>query len=484
MLQARQMSLRSRVVSGVFWLGATKALGQVISWGTTIYVARLLSPDDYGLMGMAGAFLGFIVVMNELGLGSAIVQKKELSEEELSNIGSVVILINAALYGVSFLSAPWIARFFGEPRLTEVIRTLSLVLIFSGMGATSFHMLTRKIIFKKRSQAELIGNVSGAVSTLLFAVNGLGVWSLVYGNIVLELTKNLFFYIFSPWKPKLRLSLSKVKGVIHFGLKVAVARLLWYFYSNADFWIAGKLLGKTLLGYYAMAFQFASVPNDKIVSFVTQVSLPALSQVQGDLKLLKRYFLKIIRLIAFVTFPIFWGIFLVADDAIVLFLTEKWSPIILPLKILCVVSMFRALNAMNAPLVIAKGRPGISVATNLLFALTLPFAFFIGSFYGLEGFSYSWLAVFPALSLITTYVSLRAVELSLFDYFNELKPILLATLFMVLGVILIQKTLLSEFSRPARFSATCLAGMGFYALYYFLFYREMFSEAKAVLVRS
>ncbi|HEY5599157.1 MAG TPA: hypothetical protein VIK48_00585, partial [Candidatus Manganitrophaceae bacterium] len=108
----------------------------------------------------------------------------------------------------------------------------------------------------------------------------------------------------------------------------------------------------------------------------------------------------------------------------------------------------------------------------------------IGSFYGLEGFSYSWLAAFPALSLITTYVSLRAVELSLFDYFNELKPILLATLFMVLGVILIQKTLLFEFSRPARFSATCLAGMGFYALYYFLFYRDMFSEAKAVLVRS
>jgi O-antigen/teichoic acid export membrane protein len=169
------------VLDGVFWLTVVKLAGQVISWTITVYVIRILSPDDYGLMAMAGVYLGFVVLFNEVGLSAAIVQKKDLGDEDRTNICWAVLAINLALYGFSFALAPLIAAFYGEPRVTEVIRVASLVFIVRSVGLVPNSMLTREMAFKKQSQAALVGTTSGAVATLWFAVEGFGVWSLVYG---------------------------------------------------------------------------------------------------------------------------------------------------------------------------------------------------------------------------------------------------------------------------------------------------------------
>lgn len=480
-VKVQELSLRKRVIRGVFWFGATKTVGQAISWAITIYIARILSPGDYGLIGMSGIFTGFITMINELGLGAAIVQKKDLSKEDLSNIFWIVFSLNLSLYLLFVLVAPLIGAFFNEPRLVSIIRVSSLTFVISSAGYVSYWMLTKRIMFDKRSQIDFLANLSAGLSTLLLALKGYGVWSLVYGSIILELTKNVLLIIYYPWKPQVSFSFRKATPLLNFGTKITGSRIFWYIYSNSDFLIAGKVLGKTALGFYSLAFQLASMPLDKIISIITQVTLPAFSEVQENMEQLQRYFLKTVRIAAFVTFPLFMGLFLVADDAVRFFLTEKWSPLIIPLKVLCVVSTLRAINAINAPLVIAKGRPGIPMLNNLIYAAVLPVAFYIGSFYGLVGFSYAWLFAFPVVFVITTLISFNAVGLSMLIYLTELKHTVFGTIFMVAVVILSQKTFLISFGSIGKISMTCLIGSLSYISYHSVFNRDIFLEAKSML---
>lgn len=476
--------LKRKIVSAVFWVGATKLSGQIISWFITVYVARLLSPDDYGLMGMSFVVIGFVALFNEFGLGSAIIHNKTISKEDLSSICWLVIIINAALYASAWLAAPLMAAWFGEPELAALLRVIALSLLINGVGFVPNNMLAKELAFGRRSVAEFAGNLSGGAATLLFALYGYGVWSLAYGSIVLTAVTNVIYLAGYPWLPDLNISLTKIKTMLNFGVKVAMARLLWYVYSNADFLIAGKLLGKTSLGFYSLAFQFASIPQEKIVSMLTQVAYPGFCEVQNDNTLMRRYFLKTIRLTAFATFPLFIGMSVVADDAVRVFLTEKWAPVILPLQVLCVVSTLRAINAMNAPLVVAKGRPGLAMLNNLIFAVVLPIAFYIGSFYGLEGFSYSWLIVFPIIFLISASISIATIELRMVEYLKTLTHPLFATMFMVIAVMVVKHTAIGSMDRLPRLVVSCLTGALAYGLYYLIVNRAMFGEVRAMLRRG
>lgn len=479
--KAVRSPLKERVLSAVFWLGITKVLGQMISWVITVYVARLLSPEDYGLMSMSGVFIGFILLFNEIGLGAAIIQKKALTKEDLSSVFWIVLILNTFLYLTAFMAAPLISAFFNEPRLTAIVRVIGINFIISGIGLIPNNMLSRDLTFSRRSVAEFSGNLAGGISTLALAFSGYGVWSLVWGSVMITTVTNIMFCVLYPWAPVMKLSFGRVKSMINFGIKIAVSRFLWYTYTNSDNLIAGRLLGKSALGYYSMAFQFASIPMEKIVSIYTQVAYPTFCEIQNDPERLKKYFKKSVSLIAFITFPLFLMIFLVSEDAVSLFLTPKWAPIVLPLKILCLVSTLRAVNALNIPLVVANGRPGLAMLTNLIFAMVLPIAFYIGSFYGLEGFSYSWLIVFPVLFLIITKMSAGTIGLTLTEYFKGLGHPFFAALFMAALVLMVQRGLLSGLAPFSRLFASSVAGVAAYTAYFLIFKREVFSEALTLI---
>ena len=476
----QEVALRTKLFNGVLWLGATKTLGQAISWFITIYVARLLSPDDYGLMGMAALYIGFLGLFNELGFGAVIIQKKDLADEELSNICWGLIAVNLGLYVVSFAAASLISSFFNEPRLIAIIKISAISLLISAFGAPSYYLLARTMLFNNRSQAEFIGNLVGALVALFFAYHGFGVWSLVYSNLILESTKTVLFFVFYPYRPALRFSVTKMKGDVNFGLKVAIARLFWYVYTNADFLVAGRLLGKTFLGYYSLAFQIASIPIDKVVSLVTQVAFPAFASIQDDNRLLAKYFLTMVRWIACVTFPVFLGMFLVADEAVGLFLSDKWVPMILPLKVLCVVSTLRAINAVTAPLVLAKGKADVIMLNNLILSVVLIAAFFVGALHGFRAFSYAWL-IFPAPFLITTWISLKTIGIPLADYFRALKHPFQGTIFMAATVAISQGTILNGAENIRTLVAATVIGLMAYSFYQVAFNRQIFGELRSLV---
>jgi teichuronic acid exporter len=475
-----EKSLKRRMVEGVFWLTAAKVVSQVISWTITIYVIRILTPDDYGLIAIAGVYVSFILLFNELGLSAGIVQKKDLNQEDRSNIGWAVLFLNLALCAFAFLSAPLVALFYEEPRFTDVIRVLSIIFVIRSLGTVSGSMLSREMMFDRHSQAELAASVCAAFATLWLANEGFGVWSLAYGMILNEIVRTLLYLLFHPWKPQLSFSLSGVRSLIGFGSKVAIARLVWYLYASMDILIAGKILGKSQLGYYAIAVQFAFMPLEKSGSAISHLAFPAFSKVQNDPALLSHYYLKMVNLLAVMSLPICWGIFLVADSAVPLLLSEKWLPAILPMKILSVTAAFRVIHLVNSPLEFAVGRPEVTIRNFLIVISILALSFLIGASYGLEGLAYSWLA-FPVAFLVTTSLTLRLIGLTLVAYVKVLRHAIFGTGLMVLTVLLAQKLILDNHGLVVQLAGSVALGVATYFSYYFLLNRQMFAEVKQLL---
>jgi teichuronic acid exporter len=464
------------MVSGIFWVAGTKAIAQTITWLITIVVVQLLSPQDYGLMGMAILFTSFLLLFNDLGLGASIIQDPDLDDERLSHLRSAIFAINVFLFLLLLLLAPWLARFFREPALVGIVRVLSCTFVLNGIGAPSGYVLARELDFKRKSRAELFGSLSGGLSTLAFAWSGFGVWSLVLGQLFQQVTTNTLYCIFRPLRFTV-FSIAKIRRSMTFGVKVAVSSILWYISSNADFAIIGRVLGGVQLGLYTLAFQFASLPIEKMVTVVTQVAFPSFSTMQGDPETLRRYYVKIVSALALATFPMFLGLFLVADSGVTVLLKAKWLPMVLPLRILCVVSCLRAIETMNAPLLLAKGRPQIALLNNLLQAIVLPIAFYIGARSGILGVAVAWLIVWPVLYTIVTVQTARVIGLKFTTYLNGIKHPVLGSAFMVAVALACQRTLLASAPPATMAIATIAIGSAAYAGYNIVFNRSALREA-------
>jgi O-antigen/teichoic acid export membrane protein len=474
------VTLRDKVVSGFFWLAATKALGQAISWLITLLVVRLLAPQDYGLMGLAVLVNSFLLLFNELGLGTAIIQKPDLTRRHLSDLRWVILFVNIGLFALVLMIAPVAARYFEEPALARIVRTMGVVFVISGIGAPSAFMLIRSMAFRKKSQAELIGNVAGGVTTLLLALAQFGVWSLIGGYLISQAVTNALYCLYSPIPIDAPKFARSVRGSLQFGSQIAMTKVLWWISASADSVVVGKMLGTVQLGFYGLAVQFASIPLEKIVSLITQLALPSFAALQHDKVRLRRYYLKLVNTIAFITFPVFVGFIVVADGGVRLLLTEKWIAIIVPLKILCFASALRAIETMNTPLLVASGRPGIPLFNSLLQAIVLPVAFVIGTKWGINGVAVAWVISWPLLYLVVTGQTIQVMGMSVGAYLGCLRHPALASATMALAVYAVQQ-FTGRGPSPLLLSIECATGAVTYAGYHAVFNRETLRDVLETL---
>jgi len=469
-------TLRSRIVSGFFWLAATKAVGQAVSWVITLFVVRLLAPEDYGLMGLALLATRFLLLFNELGLGAAIVQRRELTDRQVSDVTWLIFLVNLALFALLFALAPALGTYFDEPALVDVIRLISTVFVINGFGAASGFLLQRQMAFRQKAAAEVVGNAAGGLATLLFALAGKGVWSLVLGHLIAQVATNAMYVASAPPPLDRRFSLSGVRDFIEFGSKVAFGKVFWWISTSADAAIVGRVLGTIQLGYYGLAVQLATLPLDRIVSLIAQVALPAFSAVQHDEERLRRHYAKMVGAIALVTFPVFIGMALVADDGVRLILTERWTPIVDPLRLLGLTACLRAIQTMNTPALLAMNRPGIPLFNSFLQAVVLSLAFLVGTRWGITGVAVAWFVAWPPLYAIVTLQTLRALRLSLLSYVAQLRHPLIGSAAMSAVVVVAGRIAPSGELSLLGLVLVIAAGALAYFAYHALFNRQMMEE--------
>jgi O-antigen/teichoic acid export membrane protein len=401
--------------------------GQLMAWAITIVVIRILTPEDYGLMSMSVVVISLLILANTFGLDAILVQRKDLDEASRRQIFGFVILLNLCLFALLFVTAPWIAGFYGEPRVMLIMRVLALqfiVLIFETMPLSQ---LGREINFRGLSIVEFATLFAGSLVGLGFALGGAGIWALVVSNLATTTTRIIGLNIIQPVRCRPRFTLRGARSLFTFGGTVTMDRTLHFAFAESDKFIGGKLLGKELLGYYAVASHIASLPIHKLMGLINAVAFPAFARTQDDRAKVAEYMLKAARIMSMLAFPVFWGISSVAAELTALLLGEKWLAAALPLQILSLVMPLRMLMNVFPPLLWGIGRPDVSATNFLIAALVMPAAFVVGAQGGAVGLAVAWLIAFPVVVAIAVSRGCRLVDVPFTAFLREmLRPVVAA----------------------------------------------------------
>jgi|KBSSwiStaDraftv2_1062776.scaffolds.fasta_scaffold03219_3 O-antigen/teichoic acid export membrane protein len=416
------MTLRTHVLSGIKWTAGAKLAGQVVTWAITLIVMRLLSPGDYGLLAMASVFIALLLVLAEAGLGPALVQWKDFDPALLKPAFGVIIVINVALFALSFAAAPLLASFFREERLIAVVRVLAAQFIIMIATVIPEAMLTRQLQFKSLSLIELLAAVSASVVSLLLAWFGYGVWALVAGSMASRVLRAVALNVLAPLRVVPTASLKDIRRLLGFGGNVTGARLLSFVFNQADVVVVGRMLGNELLGLYSVAMHLASMPVQRVSSILNQVTFPVIARFQDDRVAIADFVRRAVRGLSLIAFPVLWGMSCTAGEIVAVVLGPKWHDAIVPLQVLALMMPVKMIVNFLPAATDALGRPDLGFQNVLLATLVMPLAFVVGARWGIDGIAFAWLVAYPPVLLFNTRRMLSIMGLRAGDLVKEILP--------------------------------------------------------------
>ena len=426
-----------------------------------IIMARILTPSDYGLVGMLSVFIAVSQSLVDSGFSQALIRKLDRSETDNSTVFYFNIAIGAFLYIILFLCAPLIANFYNEPLLIPLTRLISLSVLINSFVVVQRALLTIEIDFKTQAKASLVAAiVSGSVG-ISMAYSGFGVWAIAWQQLT-SLSFNVgLLWVFSKWRPKWIYSWKSFKDLFGFGSKLALSGIINTLYNNISIIVIGKVFKASDLGYYTRAYQFASFPSSNLTGIIQRVTYPVLCTIQDDDERLRNVYRKFLRLSAFIVFPLMTGLAAVAHPFINLVLTEKWSFTADLLPIVCLGMMWFPIHAINLNLLQVKGRSDLFLRLEIwkkiigivLLCATIPFGL-IALCWG------NFLSSILSL-VINTYYTGNLIQVGFFRQLHDLLPSLVYSFSMGMIVITVIPFLPTDLLR-------ILVGIPLGIIYYFL----------------
>jgi teichuronic acid exporter len=477
------MDLKTRTIKATAWYASTRLWMQGLSWAVTLVLARLLTPNDYGLFAMALAVISFFELFQDFGYGVAIVQRDDLTDRHLSTIFWIVSVASLVVTAFAFIGAGFAARFYSEPRLAWMVRLLSLTFLLNSLGMVPYSLLTKEIDFRQRSLAEAYGVVSSAAVTLGLAYMGYGVGALLSGHLVRTAVRNGAMIRACRWFPGLVFSWAGMRDITTFGLNVAGASGITSISEVVSVSIIGRFLGGYDLGLYSMADSLGrSNPLHRLSTAVlNQLSLPVFAKLQRNDEQLRMYFLKITKYLAVISLPMQIGLALVATDAVYVLLSQKWLPMVGILQIFSLGGICYILPLPTGPLLQARGRADLGLRLSVLSAVALTIAFLIGAKFGLSGVALGWLVAFCAVRVYMLSFGMREIGLTLRTYLENLLAPLAATAAMAAAILALRMALASPASALERLALDVGIGAVVYGLVLIVIDRGFGTEVRHIV---
>ena len=479
----RLRTLDRSLLLGVAWTAGMKWGTQILSWASTLLVARLLSPADYGLFGMAMVYAGFVAPIYDLGLSAAIVQRYGIGEDRdaVARLGGLSILYGAAFSVLSILLARPIARFYGEPAVAWIVTVLAAAFFVTSFQMVPRAVLSRDLRFRTLAFLDGVAALSLTVATLGLALAGWRYRALVYGQAFSAVVTTVAAIVWARHRIALPRRIASLRPAIAFGWHVSASKIAWYVYTNADFAVVGRVLGKIALGSYTFGWTIATIPVDRVSQLVSRVMPSVLAAVREDRDALRRYFLAISEGLAVVALPLSAGLALTADHFVLLALGERWRPAIVPLALLGVYAGFRSLATLLSPILVATNQARRNMQFTILAACVLPVMFWLGAHWkGTAGVALAWIIGFPLVSAPMYRHTMRTLGVTAGAYLRALWPGLSGTLAMSLAVVG-ARVVAAPLPLAARFAIEVATGILVYAGITWLLHRARLRAFLALL---
>ncbi len=377
-------SLKKRTLKGVSWSFVDNLAGSGISFLVGVVLARLLSPSEFGIIGMITIFIAISNSIVDSGFSSALVRKLDAEKKEYNTVFIFNLIVSIFLYVLLFLSAPAISRFYKEPQLIPVTRTVGLVLICNAFGIIQSTLLIKAVDFKTQAKISIVASLGSGIIGIGMAIYGFGVWSLVAQQVSRQFLNTFFLWIWNTWRPSLQFSIQSFKELFGFGSKLLVSGLIDTIYKNIYYLIIGKFYSPAQLGQYTRAEQFNSIFSSNLTSVVQRVSYPVLSSIQNEDERLLAAYRKVIKSTMLVTFACMLGMAAVAKPMIVILIGEKWLPAAHYLQIICFAGMLYPLHAINLNILKVKGRSDLFLKLEIIKKIIAVLPILLGIFLGIE----------------------------------------------------------------------------------------------------
>lgn len=463
----KDKKMKNKTIKGLIWTFSDLILNQGLQFIIQVVLARLLLPEEFGLIGMITIFIAISNSIVDSGFSNALIREDKVTQEDYSTVFYFNLATAIILYLILYISSPSIGHFFSEPKLSSILRVLAITLIINSFGLIQKTILTRQLEFKLQMVINMIASIGSGISAIILAYLGFGIWSLVFRTIILQGLQAVLLCIVNRWSPSFVFSYKSFKKLFGFGWKLLVSGLINTIYNNLYYVIIGKIYSPTDLGYYTNAQKLRDVASNSISTAVQTVTYPVLSNMQSEEEKLRFSYRKMIRSAVYITFPVMVGLLIIAKPLITLLFGVNWINSIAYFQILCIAGMLYPLHALNLNILQVKGRSdlflrleivkkGVSVIL-IVIAILMRFTidgiiwvmvlnsvicFFINSYYSKSIIGYSTFQQLKDISkifIITIGMGIIAYTPKFFNIDNKFMLLVVQVLFGCISYIILSK---------------------------------------------
>ena len=415
-------SFKGRVVNGALWNGLERFGTAFFLFVSNLVLARLLSPDDFGCIGMLMVFISVSDAIVDGGFGAALVQKKEVSQIDYSTIFLWNVLVSIVLYCILFFSAPAIASFYHIDSLSIILRIQGLVLLFNGVCVIQRSMLQRELLFKKLAKINLFATVLGTLLGIICAFVGLGVWSLVIKLLLTSVIASIVLWAKTKWMPVRNFSKESFRTLFNFGSFMFLTSITNSVHSNFISLVIGKSINSATLGYFTQARKLEDVPRQTVSSIVRNVAFPAFSKLQDDREKLLEYVRTTTRTLSFINFSMTILMMVIARPLVLLLFSEKWEQSIPYFQVICLFGLIYTITEFYNSILKAQGKSQLLFLTNFIYKVVGVFLVFVGTFWGMKGILFTFVASYYLGFLLVSYAIFKTIHYTFGNQIADLFP--------------------------------------------------------------
>ena len=436
--------IKGRSVRGGAVTIASQAAKFILHTGSTAILARLLTPADFGLIAMVSVFTGFVNLFKDLGLSMATIQKKDITHQQVSNLFWVNIAMSCLLMGIAAAISPFVARFYGEPRLIPITIAIGCTFIFGGLIAQHTALMRRQMRFRTLAVIEIVAMAASIAAAVIAAFSGMTYWSLVIMTAVRGMVNVVLVWWQSPWRPGRPVRGSGVRPMLAFGGNLTGSNVLGYLTRNADNFIIGYTLGSASLGIYTKAYGLLTLPMSQFSVPLRSIMIPALSRLQDEPKQYRRFFLQVLSAITLITMPMVTFLFVSADEIVYIFLGNQWAAAATAFRYLAPAAFLSAIAFAPGWLFITTGRTGAQFRWAMLSTPVTVIGFLIGVNWGINGVAASFSITRSAMFVLYIYWATRESPVRFYDIIHALAVPVFSSLLAALAAASIGRFILES----------------------------------------